>query len=255
MPSAFPILIANSMIALLKKEIAVFLNSLIGYIVISVFLAAIGLMMWVFPITFNVFDNGYANIDSLFILAPWVFMFLAPAITMRSFSEEFKNGTIELLFTKPLSDWQIIVAKYFAGILLIIISLIPTLIYFFTVYQVGSPKGNIDTGGMWGSYIGLVLLASAFVAIGIFASSLTDSQIIAFILAVFLCFVSFIGFESIASFDLFGSFDSFILKLGINEHYISVSRGVIDTRDLVYFFSVSILFLLFTKTKLESRRW
>lgn len=246
------------MIALLKKELSSFLSSLIGYIVISVFLTAIGLFMWVFPSSagqFNVLDAGYANIDTLFIVAPWVFMFLVPAVTMRSFSEEKRTGTIELLLTRPLTDWQIIFAKYFAGFLLVVFSLLPTLVYFFSVHALGNPPGNIDTGGMWGSYLGLLFLAAGFVAIGIFASSVTDSQIIAFILAVFFCFFCYIGFESISSLDLFGSADAFILKLGINEHYISMSRGVIDTRDVIYFASLAGVFLILTKTVMESRKW
>lgn len=246
------------MLILLRKELSSFLSSLIGYIVISVFLTAIGLFMWVFPSSagqFNVLDAGYANIDTLFIMAPWVFMFLVPAVTMRSFSEEKRAGTIELLLTRPLSDWEIILAKYFAGFLLVVFSLLPTLVYFFSVWTLGNPPGNIDTGGMWGSYLGLLFLAGGFVAIGIFASSVTDSQIIAFILAVFFSFFCYIGFESISSLDLFGPVDSFILKLGINEHYISMSRGVIDTRDVIYFASLAGVFLILTKTVMESRKW
>lgn len=244
------------MISLFLKEVSGFLSSLIGYLVISVFLITIGLFMWVFPSPdFNVLESGYANIDTLFIIAPWVFMFLVPAVTMRSFSEEKRMGTIELLFTKPLSDWEIINAKYLAGFVLVIISLTPTLLYYYSISKLGNPVGNIDTGGMWGSYIGLLFLAAAFVAIGIFSSSLTDSQISAFIVAVFLCFFSYVGFESISSLDLFGKVDSFILKLGINEHYIAMSRGVIDTRDIVYFFSLILFFQLLTKTSLESRKW
>lgn len=246
------------MIALLKKELSSFLSSLIGYVVISVFLTAIGLFMWVFPSSagqFNVLDAGYANIDTLFIIAPWVFMFLVPAVTMRSFSEEKRTGTIELLLTRPLTDWQIIFAKYLAGFFLVVFSLLPTLVYFFSVRALGNPPGNIDTGGMWGSYLGLLFLAGGFVAIGIFASSVTDSQIIAFILAVFFCFFCYIGFESISSLDLFGAADIVILKLGINEHYISMSRGVIDTRDVIYFASLAGVFLILTKTVMESRKW
>lgn len=243
------------MLTLLKKEIRSFLSSLIGYIVIIVFVTTIGLFMWVFPGDFNVMDAGYANIDTLFVIAPWVFMFLAPAITMRSFAEEKRTGTIELLLTHPLSDWQIILAKYLAGFLLVLFALIPTLVYYFSVHMLGNPSGNIDTGGMWGSYIGLLFLAGAFSAIGIFASSVTGNQIVAFILAVFLCFFCYIGFESISSLALFGTFDSIILKLGINEHYISMSRGVIDTRDVLYYISIIAVFMLFAKTSLESRKW
>ncbi len=243
------------MYALLKKEISSFLSSLIGYIVITVFLLSVGLFMWVFPGDSNVLDNGYSNIDGLFVVAPWVFMFLIPAITMRSFADEKKSGTIELLLTRPLTDLQIILSKYLAGFILVLFSLIPTVIYYVSVHFMGNPPGNIDTGGMWGSYIGLLFLASVFVSIGIFASSITENQVVAFIVAVFLCFFSFIGFDSISGLDLFGKVDTLIMSLSVNEHYISMSRGVIDTRDVFYFLSVIGIFILFTKTTLESRKW
>ena len=246
------------MITLLKKEINAFLNSLVGYVVISVFLVSIGLFMWVFPSAtgqFNVLDGGYANMDTLFIIAPWVFMFLVPAVTMRSFSEEMNTGTLELLLTRPLSHWQIIFSKYSAGFLLVIFSLLPTLIYYFSIHTLGNPKGNIDSGGTWGSYLGLMFLAGGFVAIGIFASSITGSQIVAFIFAVFLSFVFYIGFESVSSLNFWGSWDVLIQKIGINEHYISMSRGVIDSRDVIYFGSLAALFLFMTKVSLESRKW
>jgi ABC-2 type transport system permease protein len=211
--------------------------------------------MWVFPGEMNILDAGYANIDTLFVIAPWVFMFLVPAITMRSFADERKSGTIELLLTRPLSDLQIILAKYLAGITLVVLSLIPTLIYYISVHLLGNPVGNIDVGGMWGSYIGLLFLSSGFVAIGVFTSSITENQIIAFILAVFLCFFFYIGFDSISNLALFGKVDALIIQLGIQEHYISMSRGVIDTRDVVYFLSLAAFFILLTKTVLESRKW
>lgn len=243
------------MFTLLKKEIGGFLSSLIGYIVISVFLLINGLFLWVFPLQFNVLDYGYASLEHLFMLAPVVFLFLIPAITMRMFAEEKRAGTIEMLMTKPLSDLHIILSKYFAGVLLVVIALLPTLIYFFSVYQLGSPKGNIDMGGTWGSYIGLLFLGSAFVSIGLFCSSLTDNQIVSFIVSVFLCGFAYIGFEFIYSLDLFGRFDLFIQSLGINAHYRSMSRGVIDTRDVLYFLSLIGLFILLTKISLESRKW
>src|ERR1041385_7483383 len=163
------------MYSLFVKEIRSFLSSLIGYIVIIVFLLAISLFMWIIKGNTNVLDSGYANIDTLFTVAPWVFLFLIPAITMRSFADEKKSGTIELLLTRPLTDLQIILAKYFAGFILVLISLLPTLIYYYSVWKLGIPQGNIDSGGTWGSYIGLLFLGSSFVAIGIFASSLTDN--------------------------------------------------------------------------------
>jgi ABC-2 type transport system permease protein len=243
------------MYALFKKEINGFLNSLIGYIVIIVFLVVIGLFLWVIPMQFNILDFGYASIDGLFILAPFVFLFLIPAITMRSFADERKSGTLELLMTQPLTDLQVILAKYFAGVLLVIFSLVPTLIYFISVYRLGFPAGNLDMGGMWGSYIGLLFLGSTFVAIGIFASSVSDNQVVSFIIAVFLCAFFYIGFELFYTFILSGKIGLAIQSLGINAHYSSISRGVIDTRDLVYFISISVFFILLTKISLESRKW
>jgi ABC-2 type transport system permease protein len=243
------------MYSLFVKEIRSFLSSLIGYIVIVVFLLAISLFMWIIKGESNVLDSGYANIDTLFAIAPWVFLFLIPAITMRSFADEKKSGTIELLLTRPLTDLQIILAKYFAGFILVLISLLPTLLYYYSVYTLGSPHGNIDSGGTWGSYVGLLFLGSSFVAIGIFASSLTDNQIISFILSLALCFFCYTGFEQISSLSLFGKADTFIQALGINQHYNSLARGVIDTRDVVYFFSFNAFFVILTKTVLESRKW
>lgn len=243
------------MFTLFWKEVSSFLNSLIGYIVIAVFLLVNGLFLWVFPLESNILDFGYANLDGLFLLAPFVFLFLIPAITMRFFAEEKKSGTIELLMTKPITDLQVIFAKYFAGLTIVIFSLLPTLVYFFSVYQLGFPKGNLDIGGMWGSYIGLLFLGASFVAIGLFASSVTDNQIVSFIIAVLLSGFIYIGFEFIYSLDLFGNFDLFIKTLGINSHYSAMSRGVIDTRDLLYFLSIIAFFILLTKISLESRKW
>jgi ABC-2 type transport system permease protein len=243
------------MFTLLIKETRGFLNSLIGYVVIGVFLLINALFLWVFPLEFNILDYGYANLDGLFLLAPFVFLFLIPAITMRSFADEKKTGTIELLLTKPLTDLQIIMGKYFAGVILVLISLLPTLVYFATVYILGMPPGNIDIGGTWGSYIGLLFLGASFVAIGLFSSSLSDNQIIAFIVSVFLCGFAYMGFEFIYSLSLFGNIDLFIKSLGISAHYASMSRGVIDTRDLVYFISLISFFILLTKISLESRKW
>ena len=243
------------MLTLLEKEIRVFLNSLIGYIAIVVFLITVGLFMWIIPGSTNILDNGYATIDTLFVIAPWVFLFLIPAITMRTFADEKKAGTIELLLTRPLSDLQIILAKYFAGVVLVLIALIPTLVYFYSVSALGNPAGNIDSGGVWGSYIGLLFLASAFVAIGVFASSISNDQVTAFILALFLCYFCYAGFGYISTLDLFGKIDNFILSLGIDDHYIAMSRGVIDTRDMLYFVSISAVFIFSTRTVLESRKW
>jgi ABC-2 type transport system permease protein len=242
------------MFTLFLKEINAFLSSLIGYIVVTVFLLINGLFLWVVPMEFNVLDYGYAGIDGLFMLAPFVFLFLIPAITMRSFSDEKRTGTIELLMTKPLSDLQIVLAKYFAGLVLVLMSLLPTFVYFVSVYRLGMPPGNMDMGGTWGSYIGLLFLGAGFVAIGLFCSSITDNQIVSFIVSVFLCGFIYIGFDFF-SFDVFGRFDLFIQQLGINAHYVSMSRGVIDTRDVLYFLSLITLFILLTKMSLEKRKW
>ena len=243
------------MYALFKKEISNFLNSLIGIMVIVVFLLITGLFLWVFQSDFNLLNYGYANLDSLFIIAPWVFLFLVPAVTMRSFAEENRTGTIELLSTKPLSDWQVIWAKFLASVSLVLLALLPTLVYYVSVYLLGLPVGNLDSGGIWGSYVGLFLLGAGFVSIGIFCSSLTNNQILAFILSVFLCGFLLIGFEFIYSLSLFGKVDLFIQQLGMNAHYGSLSRGVIDTRDVLYFLSVMALFLGATKLVLSSRKW
>lgn len=243
------------MFSLFKKEINGFLNSFIGYVVMIVFLLVTGLFLWVFPLEFNIPDFGFAGLDGLFILAPFVFLFLIPAITMRSFADEKKSGTLELLMTQPLTDLQVILAKYFAGVVLVVIALLPTLVYYISVYLLGLPPGNLDSGSIWGSYIGLLFLGASFVAIGIFASSLTDNQIVSFILAVFISFFLYMGFEFVYNFVISGKTGLIIESLGLNAHYSSISRGVIDTRDLVYFVSVTALFILLTKISLESRKW
>jgi len=236
------------------KEVNSFLNSLIAYIIIFVFLTGIGLIMWVFPET-SVLDYGYADMSTLFSYGPYVFMFLIPAITMRMFSEEKKSGTLEILFTRPLRDWEIILGKYLAGFALVFFSLLPTLLYYYSIYQLGYPKGNIDTAGTTGSYIGLLLLGGVFTSIGIFSSSITENQVIAFIVAVFLCFLLFSGFNSFASINWWGRYSDTIDKLGILYHYNSLSRGLIDLRNLVYFFSVIAIMLLSTNLILGSRKW
>ena len=243
------------MYALFKKEISNFLSSLIGIMVIVVFLLITGLFLWVFKSDFNLLSYGYANLDGLFILAPWVFLFLVPAVTMRSFAEENRTGTIEMLLTKPLSDWQIIMAKFLASVALVLLALIPTGVYYFSVYRLGFPMGNLDSGSILGSYIGLFLLSASFISIGIFCSSVTNNQILAFILSVFLCGFIYIGFEFIYSLSLFGPIDLFIQRLGRASHYSSISRGVVDTRDILYFLSVMALFLSSTKLVLASRKW
>jgi len=243
------------MLAIFKKEINTFFSSLIGYMVIGVFLLLMGLILWVFP-EFSILDNNYATLDGLFGIAPMVFLFLIPAITMRAFAEENQSGTIELLATKPISDWHIVGGKFLACIWLVLFALIPTVLYYLTVYQLGAPKGNLDSGGILGSYIGLFFLASAFVSIGIFASSLTNNQIVSFVFATFLCFFMYLGFDFLSRLPIFfGKTDDIVQSIGIDYHYNSMSRGVLDTRDLVYFFSLIALFLVATVLVLGKRRW
>ena len=243
------------MFAIFKKEVQQFFSSLIGYIAIIVFLLVLGLFIWVFPDT-NIFDFGYATLDSFFSIAPYIFIFLIPAITMRSFAEEINTGTIELLSTRPVTEMQIILGKYFAALLLVFIALVPTLIYFFTLYLLASPVGNIDTGGILGSYFGLFFLGAVFVSIGIFCSSVTSNQIVAFIVGVFLCFFIYLAFGYMAQFGIFiGKNDYLVESLGLSAHYDAMGKGVIDTRDVVYFISIISAFIVFTRTALASRRW
>lgn len=231
------------------------MSSVTGYFVIVVFLLIISLFLWVFDGEFNLLNAGYATLDPLFIIAPFVFLFLIPAITMRMFADENKAGTMELLATRPISDLNIVLAKLLAGWVLVALALLPTLLYYYSMYQLGATTGNIDTGGTMGSYIGLLLLAGAYVSVGLFASSLTSNQIIAFIIGLFLCFVLYLGFENLASWSLFGPFDYFVEQLGISSHYASMSRGVIDSRDVLYFFTIMAAFTAGTQTVLLSRKW
>jgi ABC-2 type transport system permease protein len=240
---------------LFRKEISSFFSSITGYVVIIVFLLANSLFMWVFKGNLNVMDMGHANLDSLFFLAPWIFLFLVPAVTMRVFAEEKRGGTLELLLTQPITEMQVVLAKYLASLVLILFSLLPTLVYYYSVSRLGSPPGNLDTGGIAGSYIGLFFLAAVYASIGVFTSSLTDNQIVAFLLAVLLSFFLFSGFDLLTSVDLAGGLESFLVRLGIQEHYRSISRGVVDTRDLVYFLTVISLFILATRLILQSRKW
>lgn len=243
------------MIALFLKEIKGFFSSLTGYIVIVVFLLMNSLFMWIIPgENYNVFDKGYADLETMFFLAPWLFLFLVPAVTMRMFAEEKKSGTIELLFTRPLSDIKIVLAKYFAAVALVVLALLPTLIYFYSVSQLGMPKGNIDTGATWGSYLGLLFLASIYVAAGIFSSSITDNQIVAFIIGVFLCFFLYTGFETIGSISGLKPLEHFFVNLGINEHYRSISRGVLILKDVAYFMGAAAFFIVLTRFVLQSRK-
>jgi ABC-2 type transport system permease protein len=242
------------MYSIFLKEVRSFLSSLIAIIVIVVFLIANGLFLWVFKET-NILDNGYANIDPLFELAPIIFIFLISAITMRSFSEEKKTGTFETLTTKPISDMGIIMGKFLAALTIVVLAILPTLLYYYTVHKLAVPVGNIDTGALIGSYIGLLLLSAGYISIGLFSSIITDNQIVSFILSMFLCFFIFTVFDFLGSFEWLKNNNFFVEWLGINYHYKNISRGVVDTRDIIYFISLIILFVWLTKIKLNSRKW
>jgi len=235
------------MIAILKKELNSFFSTPIGYLVIGVFLVISGLFLWVFKGDFNILDAGFADLNSFFFIVPWFFLFLIPAITMRSFSDEFRLGTIEILKTKPITNWQIILGKFFGALLLIILALIPTLIYAYSVNKLGGDIGSLDSGSTIASYLGLLFLASTYTSIGLFTSTLSSNQIVAFILAVLISFCMYYGFDAEADFNLVDGIEN----VGMKSHFDSMSRGVIDTRDLIYFISTSIFFLFLTHLKLE----
>ena len=236
------------MLAILKKELNSFFATPIGYLVIAVFLIVNGLFLWIFNDDYNILNAGFADLTSFFFISPWLFLFLIPAITMRSFSDEFRLGTIEILKTKPLSNWQIVFGKYVGALVLIVLALIPTLIYVFSIYKLGDPIGNLDTGSTIGSYLGLLFLASAYTSVGIYTSTFSNNQIVAFIIAAAICFFLFYGFEALADMGISESLRSF----GMNDHFKSISRGVIDTRDVIYFISITLFFLFLTNLKLAT---
>lgn len=236
--------------SIILREIKSFFGSPIGYLVIGLFLISNGLFLWVFEGDYNILNSGFADMNPFFSLVPWILIFLIPAVTMRSFSDEKKQGTIELLLTKPLSIWQIVNGKFLGSLLLIIIAIIPTFIYVKVISDLGMPEGNIDMGSTTGSYFGLLFLISAYSSIGIFASTLSENQIVAFIISVFICFFLFFGFDGFSS--ILPNNSQYISVLGMQDHYKSMSRGVIDTRDVIYFVSVTILFLSFTVFQLKS---
>ncbi|HEY5507490.1 MAG TPA: gliding motility-associated ABC transporter permease subunit GldF [Paludibacter sp.] len=240
------------MISIFRKELRSFFSNATGYIVIGIFLLLTGLFLWVIPGQYNIIDAGYANVDGLFYLAPWLFLFLCPAVTMRLFAEEKQTGTWELLVTKPLSRLQLVLGKYFAGWVLVALALLPTLIYYFSVSYLAEPVGNVDSGAFWGSFIGLFFLAGVYVAIGTFSSSLSNNQIISFVVALVLSFFFYYGFDLLASFFTSGQAIQYMESIGINSHYKSMSRGVIDSRDLIYFVSVSVFFILATVRKIKN---
>lgn len=244
------------MFSLFKKEVNGFFGTLSGYVVTAVFLATTGLLLWVIPGTdFNIPENGYAVLDGLFILAPWLFLFLIPAITMRMFAEEHRLGTIELLMTRPLTDMQIVLAKFYAAVLLTLLSLLPTLVYFISVWRLAAPTGNVDVAGIAGSYLGLVFLCSGFASIGLWASAVTGNQIVSFLLAMLTGFFFYSGFDFFSATGLPVGISNIIASFGMSNHFTSLSRGVIDSRDVIYFLSLTFLFLLLTRFILEKRKW
>ena len=236
--------------SIVLREIKSFFGSPIGYLVIVIFLLLNGLFLWVFDGEYNILKSGFADLTPFFTLAPWILIFLIPAVTMKSFSDEKKQGTIELLFTKPLSIWQIVNGKFLGAFLLIVIAIVPTFVYVYVISSLGMPEGNIDMGSTIGSYFGLLFLVASYTAIGIFTSTLSENQIVAFILSVFLCFIFYYGFEGIATYAK--DFEEVIARMGMDYHFKSMSRGVIDTRDVLYFVSIAILFLSLTVFKLKS---
>jgi ABC-2 type transport system permease protein len=240
------------MISIFRKELRSFFSNATGYIVIGIFLLLTGLFLWVIPGQYNIIDAGYANVDGLFYVAPWLFLFLCPAVTMRLFAEEKQTGTWELLVTKPLSRLQLVLGKYFAGWVLVALALLPTLIYYFSVSYLAEPIGNVDSGAFWGSFIGLFFLAGVYVAIGTFSSSLSNNQIISFVVALVLSFFFYYGFDLLASFFTSGQAIQYLESIGINSHYKSMSRGVIDSRDVIYFVGVSVVSILATVRKIKN---
>ncbi|WP_442845782.1 gliding motility-associated ABC transporter permease subunit GldF [Leeuwenhoekiella sp. H156] len=237
------------MFSILKKEFHSFFASPVGYLVIGLFLVLNGLFLWVFDSGFNIFDYGFADLTPFFQLTPWIFIFLIPAVTMRSFSDELRLGTLELLLARPISPLQLILGKFLGALTLIILALIPTLVYVYAIDQLGNPPGNFDSGILIGSYLGLLFLAASYTAIGIFASMLSENQIVAFLIAVFLCFLFYFGFDALSGFLNAEAMSNISLK----THFESISRGVIDSRDLVYFLVLSAVFIGLTYLKLQSK--
>ena len=240
------------MLAILKKELNLFFATPIGYMVIAIFLLINGLFLWVFKGDFNILDANFADLNSFFFIAPWFFIFVIPAITMRTFSDEIRLGTIEIIKTKPISTWDIVIGKYLGSLLLISIALIPTMTYVYTISQLAATPESIDYGSIIGSYFGLLFLASSITAIGMFSSTLSNNQIVAFIMGLAFSFFMFYGFEALD--ELINS-ESFDLKnIGLYSHFINIGRGVIDTKDLLYFMSVTFFFLFITKTNFDHKQ-
>ncbi len=234
-----------------KKEISSFFTSPVGYLVMGLFLVLSGLFLWVFKGPFNILDYGFADLSLFFLLAPWIFLLLIPAVTMRSFSEEQKLGTLELLLSKPISTTSLVLGKYFGALVLVLIAILPTLLYVATIYNLGTTAGNMDTGLIWGSYGGLVLLMALYVSIGLLCSTLTENQIVAFLGAILLCFLLYYGFESLSTLFTDGNSALDIQRMGIKAHYERISLGIVDSRDLVYFLSLIAFFLFLSIHRLN----
>jgi ABC-2 type transport system permease protein len=235
------------------REVNAFFSSIIGYVAVGVFLAACWLFLWLMPET-NFLDYGYASLDKFFDLAPLLLMLLIPAVTMRSFADEFRAGTIEWLSTKPLSDIDVILGKYFAALALVVFALLPTLLYVYSIGNLAGAKVSLDSGGIIGSYIGLFFLAAGFAAVGIFCSSLTGNQVVSFLIALCACFLFYTGFEALSKIPSFtGGIDYYLSMVGMEFHYASISRGLIDSRDVIYFLSVIVLFIALTRISLARR--
>ena len=234
-----------------KKEITSFFTTPVGYLVMGLFLVLTGLFLWVFKGPFNIFDYGFADLSLFFLLAPWIFLLLIPAVTMKSFSEERKVGNLGILLRKPISYMSLVLGKYLGAFVLVFIALLPTLLYVATIYELGTTEGNLDTGLIWGSYAGLFLLMAVYTAIGLFCSILTENQIVAFMGSILLCFLMYFGFESLSTLFPDGQWALAIQKMGMKAHYEQISLGVLDSRDLVYFVSLTGFFLFLSANRLN----
>jgi ABC-2 type transport system permease protein len=243
------------MFAIFRKEISGFFSSLTGYTVIIIFLLINSLFMWVLPGEWNVLDSGYAGLDAIFSLSPWIFLFLVPAITMRMIAEEKRLGTIELIYSRPVTERAVVYGKFFASVALVLLALLPCLVYYLSVFYLGETHGNLDKGGIMGAFTGLFFLAAIYASAGIFSSSLTANQVIAFLISVLTCFIMFTGFDSFAFLPGLKKLNEFVIRLGINEHYTSMSRGVIDIKDITYFIAVVVIFNEATRLTMLSRKW
>ncbi|UII79845.1 gliding motility-associated ABC transporter permease subunit GldF [Flagellimonas sp. CMM7] len=239
------------MFAIFKREVQSFFTSPIGYMIVGLFLLLNGLFLWVFKGDFNIFDYGFADLGNLFLLAPWIFIFLVPAITMKSFSEERKVGTLELLLIKPISIWKLVLGKFWGAFLLCVIAVLPTIIYVFAISNLGITEGNFDLGVVLGSYFGLLFLIGAYTSIGLFSSTLSDNQIVSFIIGILMCFLLFNGFDAMSSLFSDGETQQFIQEIGARSHFDSIARGIVDTRDLMYFVSLTLFFLYLTFLRLK----